>query len=139
MNVTVVDVAGPPPAVPKNIGISGPISSGSSELWRLNWDPVTTYADDAPLEPGRTVRYTAYWTDDPALSPGSLRLLASSITADLVDFDPLAYAMVKNQVIYLTAQAILDTGGQSSHAESVAWHVKNTGPVPPGQGKILKK
>ena len=78
MSVTIVNVAGLP-AAPKNIGISGPISSGATELWRLNWDPVTTYADDAPLEPGRTVRYTVYWTDDPALSAGSLRLLASSI------------------------------------------------------------
>jgi hypothetical protein len=139
MNVTVVDLAGPPPAAPKNIGISGPISSGPTELWRLNWDPVTTYANDAPLEPGRTVRYTAYWTDDPALSAGSLRLLASSITANLVDFDPLAYSMVKNQVIYLTAQAILDTGGQSSYAASVDWVVANAGPSPPAAGQIIKK
>ena len=139
MNVTIVDVAGPPPAAPKNIGISGPISSGSTELWRLNWDPVTTYANDAPLEPGRTVRYTAYWTDDPALSAGSLRLLASSITANLVDFDPLAYPMVKNQVIYLTAQAILDTGGQSSYAASIDWVVANAGPAPPAAGQIIKK
>ena len=139
MNVTIVDVAGPPPAAPKNIGISGPISSGSSELWRLNWDPVTTYANDAPLDAGRTVRYTAYWTDDPALSAGSLRLLASSITANQVEFDPLAYSMVKNQVIYLTAQAILDTGGRSSYAASVDWVVANAGPTPPAAGQIIKK
>ena len=139
MSVTIVDVPGPPPAVPKNIGISGPISSGPTELWRLTWDPVTTYANDAPLEPGRTVRYTAYWTDDPALSAGSLRILASSIIADMVDFDPLAYPMVKNHLIYLTAQAILDTGDQSSLAESIEWVVSNTGPAPPAAGKIIKK
>ena len=80
-------------------------------LWRLAWDPVTTYANGAPLEPGRTVRYAAYWTDDPALSVGSLRLLASSITANLVDFDPLAYPMVRNQVIYLTVQSDPRHGG----------------------------
>ena len=138
MSVTIADVAGLP-AAPKNIGISGPISSGATDLWRLNWDPVTTYADDAPLEPGRTVRYTVYWTDDPALSAGSLRLLASSITADLVDFDPLAYPMVKNQVIYLTAQSILDTGDPSSLAASIEWVVSNTGPAPPADGQIIKK
>jgi len=108
-------------------------------LWRLAWDPVTTYANGALLEPGRTVRYTAYWTDDPALSVGSLRLLASSITANLVDFDPLAYPMVKNQVIYLTVQSILDTGEQSSLAASIEWVVSNAGPSPPVGGIIKKK
>ena len=72
-------------------------------------------------------------------SAGSLRVLASSITADLVDFDPLAYPMVKNQVIYLTAQAILDTGDQSSLAASIEWVVSNTGPAPPVGGIIKKK
>ena len=103
--MTIVDVPGPPPAAPKNIGITGPISSGATEMWRLAWDPVTTYADDAPLEPGRTVRYTAYWTDDPALSAGSLRQLASSISATAVDFDPVARLMPVNQPAYLTVQS----------------------------------
>jgi len=139
MSVTIVNAPGPLPATPKNMGISGPISSGATELWRINWDPVTTYADGAPLDPGRTVHYTAYWTDDPALSAGSLRQLASSIPANMVDFDPRAYSMVKNQVIYLTVQAILDTGDPSSFSASVSWRVSNAGPVPPGQGKLLKK
>ena len=104
-SVTIVDVPGPAPAAPKNIGITGPIVSVPTELWRLNWDPVTTYADDAPLDPGRTVRYTVYWTDDPALTAGSLRLLASSVPANMVDFDPLGYPMVRNQLIYLTARS----------------------------------
>jgi len=68
-----------------------------------------------------------------------LRILASSITADMVDFDPLAYPMQKNRVIYLTAQAILDAGDLSSLGESIAWRVANEGPVPPGHGRILKK
>ena len=139
LSVTIVDVPGPPPAAPKNIGITGPISSGVSEVWRIAWDPVTTYADDAPLEPGRTVRYSVYWTDDPALTAGSLRLLASSITAARVDFDPLAYAMVKNQVIYLTAQTILDSADPSSLSASLEWVVANAGPVAPTGGAIIKK
>ena len=131
--------AGAAPAAPKNIGITGPISSGATEIWRVAWDPVTTYADDAPLEPGRAVRYSVYWTDDPALSAGSLRLLASSIVAAMVDFDPLAYPMVRNQVIYLTARSLLDTGEQSSLSASIDWVVANAGPAPPAGGQIIKK
>jgi hypothetical protein len=85
------------------------------------------------------VRYTAYWTNDPALSAGSLMLLASSISSTLVDFDPLAYPMVKNQPVYLTVQSILDNGEPSSLSDSIEWVVANTGPVPPSGGTILKK
>jgi hypothetical protein len=137
--VTIVDVPGTAPAAPKNIGITGPISTGTSQVWRLAWNPVTTYANGGPLEPGRTVRYTVYWTDDPALTAGSLRLLASSVFANTVDFDPLGYPMVKNQVIYLTAQSILDTGEQSSLAASIEWVVANAGPAPPASGSIIKR
>ena len=139
MSVTIVDVPGPSPAVPKNIGISGPISSGTTEVWRLAWDPVTTYANDAPLEPGRTVRYTAYWTDDPALSAGSLRQLASLVSVPTVDFDPVARQMPVNQPAYLTVQSILDNGDRSSLAAGLEWVVANAGPVPPSGGSIIKK
>jgi hypothetical protein len=139
MNVIIVNVPGPAPATPKNMGISGPISSGATEIWRVAWDPVISYANDTLLEAGRTVRYTPYWTDDPALSAGSLRQLASLISATTLDFDPSAHLMVKNQVVYLTIRATLDTGDQSSFAPSLAWRVENMGPVPPGLGKIMKK
>jgi len=138
-SVTIVNVSATTPAAAKNIGITGPISSGTTMLWRLAWDAVTTYENGAPLESGRTVRYTAYWTDDPALSPASLRILASSIPATMVEFDPLAYPMVGNQVIYLTVQCVLDTGDPSSLAASIAWVVANTGPAPPTGGMIIKK
>ncbi|HUV36056.1 MAG TPA: hypothetical protein VMX58_03860 [Patescibacteria group bacterium] len=138
-SVTIVNVSATTPAAAKNIGITGPISSGTTMLWRLAWDPVTTYENGAPIESGRTVRYTAYWTDDPALSPASLRILASSIPATMVEFDPLANPMVENQVIYLTVQSILDTGDPSSLAASITWVVANTGPAPPAGGMIIKK
>ena len=138
-SVTIVDVPGTPPAAPKNIGISGPISSGPSELWRVTWDPVTTHADGSPLDPGRTIRYSVYWTDDPALTPGSLKLLASSVPGNAVDFDPLIYPMVRNQVIYLTAESILDTGEPSALSASIEWVVANAGPAPPVGGQIIKK
>jgi hypothetical protein len=137
--VTIVDVPGLPPAAPKNIGISGPITSGATEVWRLAWDPVTTYADDAPLEPGRTVRYTAYWTDDPALSAGSLRQLASSISATSVDIDPVARQMPVNQPAWLAVRCVLDTGGISSLSDPLYWVVANAGPVPPVGGMIIRK
>jgi len=154
MSVTIVDVPGTAPAAPRNIDITGPLSSVSapsvaspsvsappvtSEIYRLNWDPVTTKWDGTPIDPGHTVRYTAYWTDDPALSAGSLRPLVSLISGTAMDFDPSTFQMVKNQVVYLTVQAILDTGDQSSLAASLTWRVENAGPVPPAKGKIIKK
>ena len=95
MSVTIVDVAGPPPAAPKNIEISGRSLPGrhwphrrrpcravrATEIIDSTGTRLRRTADGTPLDPGRTVRYTAYWTDDPALSAGSLRLLASSISA----------------------------------------------------------
>ena len=138
-SVTIADVPGPPPAAPMNIGITGPISSVPTEVWRLAWDPVTTYADGTPLGPGRTVRYTAYWTDDPALSAGSLRQLATLISATTVDFDPVARLMPVNQPAWLTVRSILDNGDSSSLGESIEWVVANAGPVPPAGGSIITR
>ena len=138
-SVTIAYVTGAAPAAPKDIGISGPTSSAPSEIWRLNWEPVTTNWNGTPIEAGRTVRYTAYWTEDPALSEGSLRQLASSISGTTLDFDPSSQQMEKNRVVYLTVRAFLDTGESSSLAPSLIWRVENVGPVPPKQGKIYKK
>jgi hypothetical protein len=143
-SVTIVDVPGTAPAAPKNTGITGPTSSvspppGRTELYRLTWDPVTTNMDGTTIGPGRIVRYTAYWTDDPALSDGSLHQLASMISGTLLDFDPSANQMAKNQVVFLTVRAILDTGETSPLAPGLTWRVENAGPVPPARGKIIKK
>ena len=144
MIVTVVDVAGAAPAAPRNIDIAGPMSSvaapsGSTEIYRLNWEQVTTNWDGTPIDPVRTVRYTAYWTDDPALSAGSLHPLASLISGTALDFNPSSNQMAKNQVVYLTVRAILDTGDESPLSASLTWRVENAGPVPPAKGKIIKK
>jgi hypothetical protein len=148
-SVTIVDDQGLAPSAPKNFGIAGSTAFVSSpsvsappvstEIWRINWETVTTYWNGTPIDPASTVRYTAYWTDDPALSPASLRTLATLISGTAVDFDPIANGMTKNQVVYFTAQAILDTGEQSTLATSLAWRVENTGPNPPAKGKIIKK
>jgi hypothetical protein len=149
MSVAIVDDQGLAPAAPKNFGIAGSTAFVSSpsvstppvstEIWRINWETVTTYWNGTPIDPARTVRYTAYWTDDPALSPASLRTLATSISGTALDFDPIANGMTKNQVVYFTARAILDTGEQSSLATSLTWRVENTGPNPPAKGKIVRK
>jgi len=138
-SVTIVDAPGTAPAAVKNIGITGPISSGTAQVWRLAWDPVTTYANSAPLEAGRTVRYTAYWTDDPALSAGSLRQLASSVPTTAVEFTPVAQQMPVNRPAYLTVRSVLDTGTESPLAASIEWVVANTGPAPPVGGIIIRK
>ncbi len=153
-SVTIVDVPGAAPAAPRNIDITGPISSVSTSsvttpsvsaptvstaIYRLNWDQVTTNRDGTPIDPVRTVRYTAYWTDDPALSDGSLNPLASLISGTALDFDPSANQMAKNQVVYLTVRAVLDTGDQSSLSPGLTWRVENAGPLPPAKGKIVKR
>jgi hypothetical protein len=138
-NVTIVDVTTSTPAAPKNTGVTGPFSTGGTQFWRFSWDPVTTYANDAPLEPERTVRYTAYWTDDPALSIGSLRTLASSTSATAIDFEPIRRMMTKNQRTYLTVRALLDNGEESAPAIALKWVAANSGPTPPGGGSIKKK
>jgi len=137
--VSIINVPGTTPAAAKNIGITGPISSGSTQLWRLAWDPVTTYANGAPLEPGRTVLYTVYWTVDPALSTGSLHQLASLVPATTVDFDPVARQMPINQPAWLTVQCTLENGEASSLAAAIEWVVANTGPAAPAAGIIIKK
>ena len=139
MSVTIVDAPGTAPASAKNIGITGPISSGTAQVWRLAWDPVTTYANNAPLEAGRTVQYTVYWTDDPALSAGSLRQLASSVSATTVDINPVAQQMPINRPAWVTVRSVLDTGTASSLAASIEWVVANTGPTPPVGGSIIRK
>jgi hypothetical protein len=105
----------------------------------MNWDPVTTNWDGTPIEPGRIIRYTAYWTDDPALSAGSLRALGSLIPGTSLEFDPSANQMGRNQVVHLAVRAILDTGDESPLSACLTWRAENTGPVPPAKGRIIKK
>ena len=47
--------------------------------------------------------------------------------------------MAKNQVVYLTVRAILDTGNQSPLAAGLTWRVENAGSRPPAKGKIIRK
>ncbi|MGE5190204.1 MAG: hypothetical protein ACM3NF_09120 [Gemmatimonadota bacterium] len=136
--VTIVDVPTTTPAAPENVDVSGPVATTPSQLFRLKWDPVLTYADGAPIAAGG-VTYTAYWTTDPSLAAGKLQPLASRSAATSVDFDPAAQGMKKNQRVYLTTKALLPSGEESSLAAAVSWKASNIGPVPPANGRIYKK
>ncbi len=146
-SVNVVDVPARIPAVPANIGITGPISSASpaapsapaTEIWELSWDGITTYSDGTPLEAGRTVRYNIYWSTDPAFPAGSVSVMVSSLSGNFIDFNPVTYGMSKNEKVYFAVRSVLDSGGTSPMSAALYWRVLNEGPTPPTQGKILKK
>lgn len=137
-NVSVVDVPAQQPASPANLNISGPISIRGNPSWLLAWDPVSTYLDGAPVDPGRTVRYTAYWTTDPTLSAGTLRTLVSLTVGTSVEFDPASQGMGANQRVYFAARATLDTGAQSLLSGGPSWVASNDGPVPPA-GAVIRR
>jgi len=132
------DDSAPALDAPKNIGLNGPASTGGTQVWRLTWDPVTTYTDAAPLAPGRTVQYMAYWTDDSALSAASLKQLSSAVSDPALDFDPTRQ-MTKNRKTYLTVRAILDTGEVSPLSAALLWVAANEGPTAPSGGSVKKK
>ncbi|MBI5906236.1 MAG: hypothetical protein HZB86_11955 [Deltaproteobacteria bacterium] len=101
---------------------------------------MTTYQSGAPLEGSRPVRYTVYWTRDPALTPGTLMPIASPVSATSIVFSPAASAMVHNERVYFAAVAVLaDTGDPSLLSADLTWVVSNRGPSAPAAGSIKKK
>jgi len=138
MSVTIVDVPGAVPAAVKNLGITGPILSGTTMTWRLTWTPVTTFTNGTPLAPGRTVRYTVYWSDTSTLTVNSLRELSSGISEPALDFDPLS-RMERNRKTYFVVRAILDTGEESPLSAALEWVAANAGPKAPSGGSIKRK
>ncbi len=137
-SVTILDVPATLPAAPENIDVSGPVSTSPSKVFRLKWDPVTTYADGTPI-PAGGVTYTAYWTTDPALSAATLQPLASPTSTTSVDFDPAAHGMSRNERVYLATKAALSTGQQSPLSAPVPWRASNSGPLAPKNGRIYTK
>lgn len=92
-----------------------------AETRSLAWDAVTTYTDGSPIEAGKTVTYTACWSNDPWLAADTLRTLVSSATATSVTFDPAVQGMVGYQTIYFTVKSALSTGEESSHSAALPW------------------
>jgi len=117
----------------------------------ISWAPVTTYTDGIPIEAGRTVTYSAYWTTDPGLSPVSLHSIGTSLAATSTTFDPDVQGMTRGGTVYFTAKAVLSTGEASALSPAYSWVVPlGTSPPPPTPpplrtpgaptgGRIIKK
>ena len=110
-----------------------------AETRTISWDPVTTYTDGTPIEAGKTVNYTAYWTTDPGL--GSLHTIGTSIATNSTAFDPDVQGMIRDGTVYFTAKAVLSTGEASGLSPAYAWVVAPATPAPaaPTGGRIIKK
>jgi len=100
-----------------------------AETRTISWDPVTTYTDGTPIEAGKTVTYTAYWTTNPAL--GSLVTIGSSLTTTSTTFDPTVQGMTRGGTVYFTAKAVLNTGEESVLSPAYAWIVPLITTPPP--------
>jgi hypothetical protein len=135
--VTIVNIP-QVPASPMNMNMSGVVQASPTKLFRLGWDPVTTYMDGTPIGTV-SVRYSVYWTTDETLSVSTLRILANSIQGTSVTFDPAAEGMVRNQRVYLTSKAILATGEESPMSEGFTWVAINEGPIAPSNATIIKR
>ena len=92
-----------------------------AETRTISWNSVTTYTDGTPIEAGKTVRYSAYWTTNPGL--GSLTSIATSITATSTTFDPGVQGMTRGGTVYFTAKAVLNTGEESALSPAHSWVV----------------
>jgi hypothetical protein len=136
--VTIVDVPAGTLEPPQNVAITGPVASSPARIFRLGWDPVSSYADGTPI-PAGSARYTAYWSTDSSLSSGTLKPLASSIAGTSVDFDPAATGMITDQRVYFTAIVTTTSGAQSPLATGVSWVVLNPGPAAPTGGTIIRR
>ena len=127
------------PAAPAGMAIAKVSAAGQPYSGQLSWNPVTSYANGSPFEAGTSVSYTVYWTTDPGLAEGTLRLMASSLQGTSIVFSPSAQQMIPNQRVYFTAKTVLSTGEESSLSTALSWRVSNKGPGSPTNGKIVKK
>jgi hypothetical protein len=127
------------PASPVGMAIAKVSTAGQPYSGQLSWNPVTSYTNGAPIEAGKSASYTVFWTTDPGLAAGTLRLLASSVQGTSTVFSPSAQGMIPNQRVYFTAKTVLSSGEESSLSTGLSWRVSNKGPGSPSNGKIVKK
>jgi hypothetical protein len=127
------------PASPAGMAIAKVSAAGEPYSGKLSWNPVTSYTNGSPFEAGTSASYTVYWTTDPGLAAGTLRLLASSVQGTSTVFSPSAQGMIPNQRVYFTAKTVLSSGEESSLSTGLSWRVSNKGPGSPSGGKIVKK
>src|SRR3972149_4339243 len=112
------------------IGILAALATPAfAETRTISWDPVTTYTDGTPIEAGKTVTYSAYWTTDPGL--GSLHTIGTSLATTSTTFDPDVQGMTRGGTVYFTAKAVLNTGEEAALSPAYAWVVPIVPPPPP--------
>jgi hypothetical protein len=109
-----------------------------AESYTVSWNPVTAYSDGAPLEAGKTVAYSVYWTTDPSLSAGTLKPVASSTSAVSATFDPTTAGMTRGKAVYFTMKSVLGTGKESPLSPAYSWTVPKKAPGSPGGTKIIR-
>jgi hypothetical protein len=132
------------------VGILAAIATPAlAEPRTISWAPVTTYTDGTPIEAGKTVTYSAYWTTDPGL--GSLHTIGTSLATTSTQFDPDLQGMTRGGTVYFTAKAVLNTGDESVLSPGYPWVVPlattpsptppplKAPPSPPTGGMIIKK
>jgi hypothetical protein len=136
--VTIADIPAGTLDPPQNVAVTGPVATSPTTRFRLGWDPVSSYADGTPI-PAGVARYSAYWSADPSLSQGTLRILASSIAGSSVDFDPVAAGMTAGQRVYFTVIVTAGSGEQSPPSSGLTWVALNPGPAAPTGGTIIRK
>jgi hypothetical protein len=100
-----------------------------AETRTISWNPVTTYTDGTPIEAGKAITYSVYWTTDPGL--GSLHAIATSLATTSTTFDPDLQGMPRGGTVYFTAMDVLSTGERSALSPSVAWVVPPSTASPP--------
>jgi hypothetical protein len=137
-SVTIVEVPSGTLDPPKNVELTALVATSPERLFRLEWDPVTNFADGAPI-PAGDVLYDAYWSTDPGLSEGTLTPLAPSTHGNSVDFDPVSLGMGRNQRVYLTTRASVPSGAKSPLSKGIGWNASNKGPSAPAKGGIKKQ
>jgi len=97
-----------------------------AESRTILWNPVTTYTDGTPIEAGKAVTYSVYWTTDPEL--GSLHPIRTSIAATSTPFDPDVLGMIRGWTVYFTVKTVLSDNEISALSPGYAWVVP---PAPP--------
>jgi hypothetical protein len=120
------------------------------ETRTISWGKVSTYTDGTPVESGKTVTYSAYWTADTKLE--SLRTIGASLTTTSATFDPDVQGMPRGGTVYFTVRAFVGTGGEGSAlSPAYPWVVpvlapanptpspSKAPPAPPTGGIIKKK
>ena len=113
------------------IGILAALATPAfAETRTISWDPVTTYTDTTPIEVGKTITYSAYWTTDSALSLASLHTIGTSLNTTSATFDPTVQGMTRGGTVYFTAKAVLNTGEESALSPAFAWVVPPVTPPP---------